>query len=89
MFKLLWDKGGEATAVETDANHVTLDSTTAAPPGAPIAGKTPEGVSYQVKVRGCRKISADPVLFRIDGRFVNLSRQQRAVLLALDVYRAE
>ncbi|MEN9580885.1 MAG: hypothetical protein RJA70_3894 [Pseudomonadota bacterium] len=88
MFKLHWDKGGEATLVETDANHVSFDSTTAWPPGAPIAGKTPEGQGYQVKVRGCRKLSAEPLLYRIEGRFISLSREQRTVLLSLEVARA-
>jgi hypothetical protein len=74
------EKGGEARVLETDGDRITLESTRAFPPGAPLIAQV-EGSSdtYRVKVRGSRRIS--DALFRVEGRLVNLSREAREKLL--------
>jgi hypothetical protein len=69
--------GGDRARIESsDGERVTLLSDVAAPPGATLSGALAgEPASYSVKVRSCRR---DGGLFRIEGRFVNLSRAQRA-----------
>jgi hypothetical protein len=76
------ERGGEASLIETDGDRVSLESTRAFPPGAPLVARA-EGTAepYRVKVRGSRRIS--DTHFRVDGRFVNLSRSERERLLAL------
>jgi len=80
----LLEKGGEARVVETDGDFITLESTRAFPPGAPLVarsegtGEAP-GHDYRVKVRGSRRVSEG--LFRVEGRLVNLSRPERERLL--------
>jgi hypothetical protein len=75
------EKGGEASVLETDGDRITLESTRAFPPGAPLTAYA-EGVTapYRVKVRGSRRIS--DTHFRVEGRLVNLSRGEREQLLA-------
>jgi hypothetical protein len=74
--ELALEGGGRATLVETDGDRVTLLATRPFPPGSPLAGEGPLG-TLRVKVRGCKR---DGEAFRVDGRFVNLSREQRAAL---------
>jgi hypothetical protein len=80
----LLEKGGEARVVETDGDFITLEATRAFPPGAPLVargegeGELP-GAQYRVKVRGSRRIAEG--VFRVEGRLVNLSREQRERLL--------
>lgn len=65
--------GGVARIEQSDGERVVLLSDVAAPPGSTLEGAL-DGDTYQVKVRSCRLQGAQ---FRIDGRFVNLSRAQR------------
>lgn len=68
--------GGRARIEASDGERVTLLADAAAPPGATLHGTLAgEAASYRVKVRSCRR---DGERFRIEGRFVNLSRAARA-----------
>jgi hypothetical protein len=69
--------GGEARIVATDGDRVELRSTRAYPPGATIEGHL-AGAALRVKVRVCKKEGDS---FAVQGRFVNLSRQQRERML--------
>jgi hypothetical protein len=74
------EKGGEARLLETDGDHVTLESTRAFPPGSPLVARAEgTGETYRIKVRGSQR-TGDGV-FRVEGRFVNLSRPARDRLL--------
>lgn len=82
MLQLLWDKGGSATITQSDGNLVTVHSTLASPPGSPLLGKTQDGVPYEIKVRGCKRIKEQPLTYEIHGRFMNLSRANREKVMA-------
>jgi len=77
--------GQEAPALvtETDGNFVTLSSPRAFPPGSTMVG-THATETYRIKVRGSRRVSApnQPPCFRVEGRWVGLSRAQRQRVLA-------
>lgn len=66
--------------LETDGDHVTLESTRAFPPGAPLVARA-QGTdeTYRIKVRGSHRTAEG--VFRVEGRFVNLSRPARDRLL--------
>jgi hypothetical protein len=73
------EKGGDARVLDTDGDRVTLESTRAFPPGAPLLARAEDtSEPYRVKVRSCRRTGDSQ--FRVDGRFVNLSREQREKL---------
>ena len=77
--------GGAAEVVETDGDQVVLCSTLAAPPGSWLEGEwTEAGARVRIKVRGCRRDQSGSARFRIEGRFVNLAKTQRARLRASD-----
>lgn len=79
----LQDQGqgaGEARLVETDGQRAVLESSQAFPAGATLIGRSESGVEYRVKVRGGRRI--DERWFRIEGRFVSLTKPQREEILA-------
>jgi hypothetical protein len=81
--ELTWPNGIHATLVEVDGDKAVVESGAAAAPGTPLALMAPRlGAQLQIKVRGCRKLSDEPLTFRIEGRFVNLSGAQRSALLA-------
>ena len=67
---------GTATVVESDGNVVLLDATFSSPPGSPLEGSA-EGATYKVKVRSSKKQPGEAPRFLIEGRFVDLTKQQR------------
>jgi hypothetical protein len=73
--------GGDAAIIENQGDHVTLRSSVPSPPGSTLA-LLHEGLAIQVKVRGCKRLTeADEALpFRIEGRFVSLTRATREKL---------
>jgi hypothetical protein len=82
MLELTLAGGGSARLAAFDGQHVVVLSTRAMPPGSTLQGTGGDGSSYMIKVRGCaRAAAAEGERFRIEGRFVNLSKEQRARLL--------
>ena len=78
--------GGDAFIVEhaPEGDFVTLASSAPSPPGSTVEA-THEGersVSIRVKVRGCRRhpLPDGRDGFRIEGRFVSLTRADRDLL---------
>lgn len=74
------DGGGQAVLVDTDGHFVTLHSSRAFPPGATLVGRVPGVEVLRVKVRGSAKTKAGDMSFCVKGRFINLTRAQRAYL---------
>jgi hypothetical protein len=73
-------RGGSARLIVADSEHVSLDAPLASPPGSTLEFVV-ENSPLGVKVQSCRKISElDPPRYRIEGRWVNLSRPQREAL---------
>jgi hypothetical protein len=82
MKELALPGGGSALVLETDGERVTLLAPAASPPGSSLSA-TYEGTSVTIKVRGSRKVEPDEAgrCFRVEGRFVSLSRALRLALL--------
>lgn len=77
--------GGDAYIVEHGGDFVTLASTAPSPPGSTVEATHPgadRSVTVRVKVRGCRKhpLPDGKEGFRIEGRFVSLTRADRETL---------
>jgi hypothetical protein len=70
---------GEGRIVSIEGPRVILETETAVPPGASLSCNV-EGVqpSFKVKVSGCKRNATGS--FRIEGRFVDLTRAQRLAL---------
>jgi hypothetical protein len=72
--------GGDAELVSGDGDQAVLLSTRPFPPGSSLVGRRDgESGKYWLKVRACRSAGGR---FQVEGRFVNLSRAQRAAVLA-------
>jgi hypothetical protein len=80
----LADRGqgeGRARLVETDGQRAVVESTLPFAAGSTLVGVDPAtGTEYRVKVRGGKRI--DDTWFRIEGRFVSLTKAEREGLLA-------
>lgn len=77
MIEFSLREGGRARLVATDGDAVSLLSSAAAPPGTPLEAQL-DAVAYRIKVRSCRRSEEDrELVYRIEGRFQNLSRAQR------------
>jgi hypothetical protein len=77
--------GGDAYIVEHDGDFVTLGSSAPSPPGSTLEAVHtggPFSVTLRVKVRGCRRhpLPDGRDGFRIEGRFVSLTRAERETL---------
>jgi hypothetical protein len=72
---------GAARLLETDGNRALVESSQPFPTGATLIGVDLEtGVEYRVKVRHGRR--EDELRFRIEGRFLSLTKEQREAVLA-------
>jgi len=76
--------GGDAFIVEHAGDFVTIASTAPSPPGSTLEASFsgPRSVTVRVKVRGCRRHDLPDGRdgFRIEGRFVSLTRAEREAL---------
>jgi len=75
------ERGGTAAIVALQGEHVTLLAPAAFPPGSTLLASY-AGQQVSVKVRGSRKVEPDAAGrgFRVEGRFVSLSRALRVAL---------
>jgi hypothetical protein len=76
---LILASGGEAAIIENQGDHVTLRSSVPSPPGSTLA-LVHDNLPIQVKVRGCKRLAEEALPFRIEGRFVSLTRVAREKL---------
>jgi hypothetical protein len=81
VIELVLEHGGTARILQTDGERVVVLAPHASPPGSTLAGRFGEH-ALSIKVRGCRRVDADDPgrPFRIEGRFVSLSRAARLEL---------
>jgi hypothetical protein len=79
----LLEAGGTAEILDVNGESAVLRAPVAAPPGSTLSA-TPPGDSWpvRVKVRACRRVDGDG--FRIEGRLIDLTRDQRARLAGTD-----
>jgi hypothetical protein len=78
-------RGGDAFVVEAQGDFVTLASVLPSPPGSTVEASHAApvgGITVRVKVRGCRRhpLPDGRDGFRIEGRFVSLTRTEREAL---------
>lgn len=83
-------QGGDAFIVEHSGDFVTLLSAAPSPPGSTLEASRSggaQGVSVRVKVRGCRRDSLPDGRngFRVEGRFVSLTRGDREALFGSQI----
>jgi len=75
-----WARGGSACVVTLQGEMLTVHSTVAFPPGAPLVAQSDNHVTFEMKVRTCRKLASGA--FEISGKLVNAPRQLRERLAA-------
>jgi len=68
--------GGAGTVTAYAALRTVVHSPRAFPPGATLRASIP-GIAcpLEVKVRTCKRVSTDPLVFSIDGRLQNGTRE--------------
>jgi hypothetical protein len=78
---LSFDGGGAWEIVESDGTNAVARSSKASPPGSTLTG-TATGASrpYRLKVRSCRRVDESDLPFVIEGRLVDITREQKALL---------
>jgi hypothetical protein len=77
-----FDQKGSATITDVIGDNTTLQSDFSAPPGATLQGTISScNQPVHIKVRDCRRCLDAPNQFVLRGRFVNLSRLARDVLV--------
>jgi hypothetical protein len=73
--------GGSWEIVESDGTSAIARSSCASPPGSTLTG-TATGTSrpFRLKVRSCRRVDDGELPFVIEGRLVDVTREQKALL---------
>lgn len=75
-----WLKGGDGLLVESDGNFAKISSSIPSPPGSTLEGNVAgTNGAFAIKVKNCKKQLDGR--FLIDGKWVNLTREQRARLV--------
>ena len=72
--------GGDVVLIETDGEWAVVEATQAFPIGATLRAVDATGAEYRIKVRGGKKVTEG--WFRVEGRLMSLTREQRERLLA-------
>lgn len=75
-----WTRGGTASVSAIDGDALTVCSTAAYPPGAPLTAVSDNRVTFEMKVRTCRKLASGE--FELLGKLVNATRPLREQLAA-------
>jgi hypothetical protein len=75
-----WARGGSASVASIDGDGLVVHSTVAFPPGAPLVALSDNRVTFEMKVRTCRKLATGA--FEIAGKLVNATRPLREQLIA-------
>lgn len=79
-----WDKGGEGRVAQADKDRVLLRSTLASAPGSRLTGALESGTPVRVKVTRCRRVEGVlPILYLIEGRLLDATRDHMAEIAAL------
>jgi len=74
-------RGGDAELLSSDGAFASISSSIPSPPGSTLEGRATDFAQlFALKVKNCKK--QPDGRFRIDGKWVNLSREQRARVLA-------
>lgn len=80
--------GERAAIVQSDGERATLSCPRPFPPGSTLEGSAVDGSGvYRIKVRLCRRSRASEAIdavYEIEGRFIGLTRAQRARVTAVD-----
>lgn len=79
MVAITLSKGGCARLTELDGERGALQSDTAAAPGSRLVGTVEGGRTVCLKVHRCVRVEES---YRIEGRFIDLTRQMRQHLQA-------
>ena len=74
-------RGETAAIVSTDGTRVVVDCTVAAPPGSTLSCVVAGIGTLRIKVSACKRATKDGP-YRVEGRFVDLGREQRKALEA-------
>lgn len=78
---LTFDGGGAWEIVESDGANAVARSSKASPPGSTLTGAAANaGRPYRLKVRSCRRVDDSELPFVIEGRLVDVTREQKALL---------
>ena len=74
-------RGGTLSVLEVNGEHVAVLSSASSPPGSSLEVAL-DGGTLRIKVRSCQRVAADDAgrSYRIEGRFVSLTRAQRESL---------
>jgi hypothetical protein len=79
---IAWTKAGHADVLSFTVENLRVRSDVAAAPGTPLEGTlVVSGLSVTLKVRSCKRQPGGE--FVIEGRPVNLTREQRTMLESL------
>ena len=78
---LSFDGGGRWEIVESDGTNAVVRSSRSSPPGSTLTGTAARASRpYRLKVRSCRRIDEGELPFVIEGRLVDVTREQKELL---------
>lgn len=82
---IAWEGGGEGRLVSSDGDALVVRSSRAYAPGSRPSGRlSPSGAELRFKTHRCRRLEeGDGLVFTVEGRLLDATRELRAELVAL------
>lgn len=80
---ITWDGGGDGAVIALEGEVLRVRSSRAFAPGSRPSGRTARGEEVRMKTHRCkREDTGDGLVFTLDGRTLDMSRELRTSLLA-------
>jgi hypothetical protein len=80
---LTWERGGDGALVHLDGERARVRSSIASAPGSRLEGTLESGPRLRIKVHRCRRLDEPGVVYELEGRLIDLTREARAAMVAL------
>ena len=80
---LTWNRGGDGALVELDAERARVRSSIPSAPGSRLEGTLAGGPRLRIKVHRCRRLDEPGVVYELEGRLIDLTREAREAMVAL------
>ena len=85
---LTWERGGEGALVHLDGERARVRSSIPSAPGSRLEGTLAGGPRLRIKVHRCRRVEDAGLIYELDGRLIDLTREAREAMVALLAPRA-
>lgn len=80
---LTWVRGGDGALVHLDGERARVRSSIPSAPGSRLEGTLAGGPRLRIKVHRCRRVEDAGLIYELEGRLIDLTREAREAMVEL------